>query len=203
MHGWGQERTTAEQRRQITAWFAGRLPEDWFTATSIEVDYDEVLVVGTLAPVTLPQGASEEDQATAESARIGGFREESRGRRVQIAEEAEAAFGRIVSWGATCGGTTQHFTTAGVPVMTRLRLPERAVLDTLIDGGVARSRSEALAWCVRLVGQNEEQWIADLRAAFEKVEDVRRRGPAAAGEAPTGTGEEADGEGDGEPGAQD
>ena len=43
--------------------------------------------------------------------------------------------------------------------MTRLRQPQRLVLDTLVDAGVARSRSDALAWCVRLVGQHEEDWL--------------------------------------------
>ena len=47
--------------------------------------------------------------------------------------------------------------------MTRLRQPERRVLDTLVEGGVARSRSDALAWCVRLVGQHEDSWLAELR----------------------------------------
>jgi hypothetical protein len=165
-------------RRTVTAWFAGRLPEEWFEGPAeVTVDDDEILVVGRLPEVALAEGADQGEQATAEAARIGGFREDTRARRVQVAAEAQAAFGRIVSWGATCGGSTSLFTTASVPVMTRLRLPERAVLDTLIDAGVARSRSEALAWCVRLVGQHEEGWIADLRAAFEQVESVRSRGP--------------------------
>jgi hypothetical protein len=59
-----------------------------------------------------------------------------------------------------------------------LRIGERQVLDTLIDAGVARSRSEALAWCVRLVATHEDHWISDLRSAFEHVEEVRSRGPA-------------------------
>ena len=63
--------------------------------------------------------------------------------------------------------------------MTRLRQPQRLVLDTLVDAGVARSRSEALAWCVRLVGQHEEDWLAELRDAIDKVADVRDKGPAA------------------------
>jgi hypothetical protein len=65
------------------------------------------------------------------------------------------------------------------PVMTRLRQPQRLVLDTLVEAGVARSRSEALAWCVRLVGQHEEDWLAELRQAMESVADVRSKGPAA------------------------
>ena len=73
------------------------------------------------------------------------------------------------------------FTTTGVPVMTRLRMADRRVLDTLIDAGVARSRSEALAWCVRLVEQHEREWIDELRAAMTAVEEVRNRGPKSSG----------------------
>ena len=113
----------------------------------------------------------------AEQARISGFREETRGARVRIAEEAQPAFRRTVSWGAECGGSRVHFTTAGVPAMTRLGMRDRRVLDTLIDAGVAGSRSQALAWCVRLVGQHESEWIDELREAMAKVEEVRNRGP--------------------------
>jgi hypothetical protein len=42
---------------------------------------------------------------------------------------------------------------------------------------VARSRSEALAWCVRLVGQHQEDWLKDLRNAMSAVEKVRGEGP--------------------------
>jgi hypothetical protein len=51
------------------------------------------------------------------------------------------------------------------------------VLDTLVDAGVARSRSEALAWCVKLVGQHTEEWLTDLREAMTKVDELRRTGP--------------------------
>ena len=61
--------------------------------------------------------------------------------------------------------------------MTRLRMSERRVLDTLIDSGVARSRSHALAWCVRLVAERQEDWLKDLRDALKKVEEVRGEGP--------------------------
>ncbi len=181
---WTDERTSTEQRQQIRAWFAGRLPEGWYSGPpSVEVDHDEILVVGELAAVELAEGATDEERSTAEAARIGGHREDTRERRMRIAEEAQAAFGRRVSWGATCGATTAHFTTASVPVMTRLRMPERLVLDTLVDAGVARSRSEALAWCVRLVGAHEDAWISDLRAAFQRVEEVRSSGPRSPGKA--------------------
>jgi len=74
-------------------------------------------------------------------------------------------------------GTTTLFTTLSIPAMTRLRLPERHVLDTLIEGGIARSRSDALAWCVRLVGQHQGEWLADLRDALVGVERIRAEGP--------------------------
>jgi hypothetical protein len=61
--------------------------------------------------------------------------------------------------------------------MTRLRLPERQILDTLVAGGVARSRSDALAWCVRLVGMHQADWIKGLRDAIVKVDEARGKGP--------------------------
>jgi hypothetical protein len=158
------------------------VPDGWFEGSpSIEIDGDEILVVGALAPPSLADGTPEDEVRVAEQARIAGFREETRGMRIRIADEAQPAFRRVVSWGAECGGTKVLFTTTGVPVMTRLRLADRRVLDTLIDAGVARSRSEALAWCVRLVAEHEGEWIDELRAAMTAVEEVRNRGPKSAG----------------------
>lgn len=163
---------------KISAWFAGRLPDDWFEGpVSVEVDREEILVVGTLPDVD-PGSDSPEAPAAARSARIRRFREETRDRRITIAEEAQALFGRKVSWGARCGDLERHFTTLALPVMTRLRKRERAVLDTLVEAGVARSRSHALAWCVHLVGQHESDWIGKLRTALTEVEKVRAEGPA-------------------------
>src|SRR5271163_5290133 len=123
-----------EQERLIGAWFAGRVPATWFTASpTIAIDSDEIQVVGSLAPPQLPESAGEDELGVAEQARISGFREESRAARMRIADEAQPAFRRAVSWGAECGGSTVLFTTAGVPVMTRLRMADRRVLDTLID----------------------------------------------------------------------
>jgi hypothetical protein len=151
------------------AWFAERLPPEW-TGQGLEVlaDAEEVLVV--LAPQLDAEGPAVIDR----------FRAASRDRRMELAEAAEQALGAKVSWGVRWGGTLQLFTTASVPVMTRLRLPERRVLDTLIDAGVARSRSDALAWCVRLVGRNEDEWIEELRKAFRQVAEVRGKGPRSA-----------------------
>jgi len=171
-----------EQERLIGAWFAGRVPDTWYDGSpSIEIDGDEIQVVGTLTPPKLAPGAPEDEVRVAEQARITGFREETRAARMRIADEAQPAFRRAVSWGAVCGDTRVLFTTTGVPVMTRLRMADRRVLDTLIDAGVARSRSEALAWCVRLVAQHEADWIQELRAAMSAVEEVRNRGPKGSG----------------------
>ena len=161
----------------VSGWFAGRLPDDWFDGpVEITVDRDEVLVVGALeAPAA---GTDPVDVAEAEAGRITRFREQTREQRMAIAREAEHRYGRKVAWGASAGGTRQLFTTLSVPVMTRLRQPERQVLDTLVDSGVARSRSEALAWCVRLVGGNAEQWLGELRGAMQAVQKVRDAGPS-------------------------
>src|SRR3954469_13240202 len=162
----------------IEGWFAGRLPEGLFEgAPEITTDRDEILVVGR---IPAPEGAGDDaPKAEAEAGRITRFREETREARMKIAREAEHRFGRKVAWGAIAGDTRAHFTTLSVPVMTRLRQPERQVLDTLVDAGVARSRSDALAWCVKLVGRNTEEWLAELRTAMESVQQVRERGPAA------------------------
>ncbi len=161
----------------VRAWFAGRLPADWFTAApDIGVDREEITIVGALAAPDTP-GDSDAERAAAAEGRIRKFREETRNRRVEIAREAEHKFRRKVSWGVTCAGASEMFTTLSVPVMTRLRQPERRVLDTLVDAGVARSRSDALAWCVRLTGENADSWLARLRAALRQVEEVRDQGP--------------------------
>jgi hypothetical protein len=157
----------------ISGWLTGRLPKDWYAEVTTTVDRDEIVVIGALADT---EGVT--DTAGAEG-RITRFREQTRGERIRIAQEAEARFGRTIAWGATVGDITQLFTSLSVPVMTRLRQPERVVLDTLVDAGVARSRSRALAWCVRLVGQLCEDWLAVVRSALEQVQEVRERGPAA------------------------
>jgi hypothetical protein len=163
----------------LQGWFTGRLPDGWFTGPpEVRVDREEVTVVGTLPdPAGAGAEASEAAAAAAAEGRSRRFREETRERRIEIAREAEHKFGRKVSWGVQVGGRRVMFTTFSVPVMTRLRQAERQVLDTLVDGGVARSRSDALAWCVRLVGANSDTWLADLRAALRKVEQVRAEGP--------------------------
>jgi hypothetical protein len=157
---------------EITAWFTGRLPDEWFTEPAeVTVDREEISIIGTLS-------APDSDNVdVAAEGRIKRFREETRNRRIEIASEAERKFGKKVAWGARCGSITEMFTTLSVPVMTRLRQSERRVLDTLVDAGVARSRSDALAWCVRLTGEHADAWLAELRDALRRVEEVRAQGP--------------------------
>jgi hypothetical protein len=162
----------------LQAWFTGRLPDGWFTgAPEVTYDRDEIYVIGPLEDVSVDDDAAREE---ARAGRIDRFREETRRQRIAIAAEAEARFGRKVSWGVRIGEQDAMFTHLALPVMTRLRLRERQILDTLVDAGVARSRAHALAWCVKLVAKNESDWIGELREALVHVEKVRAEGPGAA-----------------------
>jgi hypothetical protein len=170
--------TGQHNSEDIRGWFAGRLPTDWFTGPAeVIVDREEITIVGTLAAPELPETASDAEKAAAAAGRIKAFREDTRGRRIDIAAEAEHLLRRKVAWGARCGERQETFTSLSIPVMTRLRQRDRLVLDTLVDAGVARSRSDALAWCVRLVGKNADSWLSELREAMQTVEKVREAGP--------------------------
>jgi hypothetical protein len=170
------EVSPSDEVERISGWIQGRLPDGWFReAPEVQMDRDEILIVGRIEGVEVSGDAALKE---AEIARITRWREETRELRMGIASEAERRFERKVSWGARCGETGLLFTHLSLPVMTRLRLKERRVLDTLVDAGVARSRSHALAWCVRLVGEHESEWIDKLRSALGEVERVRAEGPA-------------------------
>lgn len=167
----------APDASDAAAWFAGRLPEGWFAGPpAITVDRDEILVVGPLPPLT-EEFADAAERGAAEAGRIARFREETREQRMDIARQATFRYGREISWGASLGDSVGHFTTVSAPVMTRLRQAERQVLDTLVDSGVARSRADALAWAVRLVGEHADEWLADLRSAMQEVNRLRAQGP--------------------------
>ena len=171
---------TEQASERVRGWFTGRLPEEWkVAAPEVTVDREEITVVLTINDVDLPDGSSDAERAEARAGRAKAFREDTRGRRIEIAREAEHRFDRKVSWAVSVGDRTELFTHVAAPAMTRLRQRERMVLDTLVDAGVARSRADALAWCVRLVGQHEEDWLSELREAMSHVEDVRKKGPAA------------------------
>ena len=173
--------TTRTNTQDLAGWFAGRLPDDWFSGPAeVTSDREEILVVGTLAEPEYPKDADESARATAREARIKRFREDTREQRMRIADEAEQRTGRKVAWGAVCGDDRRVFTSMAVPVMTRLRMSERQVLDTLVRAGVARSRADALAWCVRLVRDHEGEWIDQLRDALVAVNEARASGPTPA-----------------------
>ncbi|WP_054815385.1 hypothetical protein [Nocardia arizonensis] len=172
----------------VPDWFAGRLPEEWFVGQPhIEIDRDEIVVIGELP---LPQSEKSEEAGSGESdapteglpratkeGAVARFRESTRPARMQIAGEAQHRYGRSVAWGVSVDGERIMFTQLAVPVMTRLRQPERKVLDTLVDAGVARSRADALTWTVKLAGKHAESWLAELRDAMRKVDDLRAEGP--------------------------
>ena len=167
----------APDASDAAAWFAGRLPDEWFTGgPDVTVDRDEIIVIGTL-PALNEEFADDAARAAAEAGRIARFREDTREQRIEIARQGQHRYGREISWGARLGGTEELFTTLSAPVMTRLRQPERQILDTLVDSGVARSRSDAVVWAVRLLGQNADSWLGDLRKAMEQVNRLRDQGP--------------------------
>lgn len=167
-----QRTTPPPPADDVVDWFAGRLPSEWFVAApEITVDRDEILVLGELPTV-------EENQASAaHEGRISRWREQTRAERMRIADDAQNRYHRTVSWGARIGDTALLFTHLSVPVMTRLRQPQRQVLDTLVEAGVARSRSDALAWTVTLVGRHADEWLSELREALQAVDTLRAKGP--------------------------
>ncbi|MDQ2635409.1 MAG: hypothetical protein M3Y83_00860 [Actinomycetota bacterium] len=175
--GWQQ--TQQPDASDAADWFAGRLPQGWFTGDpTVIVDREEITVIGRLPD---PEGSDTQKSEAHASGRVSRFREETRPERMRIADEAEARYGRKVAWGVQVGPDDDAepilFTRLAVPVMTRLRQPERQVLDTLVDAGVARSRSDALAWSVRLVGEHADEWLGKLREAMRNVDDLRAEGP--------------------------
>ncbi len=167
----------------IARWFNEHLPDRWFAdEPRVLVDRDEILVLGTLHSTSAPDPEGEHDADSdpqPDEVRIATFRASTRDQRIRIAEHAEALFARKVTWGACSGDTRVLFTHLSVPVMTRLRIDERHILDTLVAAGVARSRSDALGWCVRLVAEHEGDWLDELRDALGAVEEVRARRPGA------------------------
>jgi hypothetical protein len=165
---------------EIRGWFAGRLPEGLFDELiEVTTDREEITVIGRIPTPEVAADTSDAERAATVQGRIAEFRERTRGDRMKVAREAERRFDRKVSWGVECDETRALFTHVAAPVMTRLRQPERRVLDLLVAGGVARSRSDALGWCVRLVQQHSDDWLAELRESLVQVEEVRRRGPDA------------------------
>lgn len=148
----------------VNSWFAERLPAAWLSRPAeIELDREEVLVVLPLAAAS--------DPAT--------FRDATRDTRIELARQAENRFGVKVSWGTVKGGDRHLFTTLRSALTVPVAMPERRVLDALVAAGVATNRSEAVAWCIRLVGRHESDWLRDLRDAVAAAPAGRREIPSA------------------------
>ncbi|MEA2656032.1 MAG: hypothetical protein QOI23_1397 [Chloroflexota bacterium] len=97
----------------IKGWFAGRLPDGWFTGVDVTVEDDQIVVLGSLPDVGASAGSSAEEKEGAAAGRIARFREETRGPRIGIAQEAEERFHKFVTWGAKLGGVTKRFNPGG------------------------------------------------------------------------------------------
>ena len=148
--------------QRISDWFIERLPAEWLASPpEIEVDSDEILIVLPLSP----------------RADTGDFRDRTRSARIKLAQQAEETFGRTVSWGTVRDGSRRLYTTLRSVVAAPVAMPDRKVLDTLVSAGVASDRSDALAWCIRLVGQHEADWLRDLRDATADSGDARVERP--------------------------
>src|SRR4029453_5365155 len=127
---------------EISGWLAGRLPTDWYEGpTTIPIDRETILVIGRIPGPEQAPDASDAARAAAVAGRIKQFREDTRQRRIEIARGLEHTSRRKVAWGGECEDPRTVFNNNSVPVMTRLRQPQRLILDTLVDAGVARSRS--------------------------------------------------------------
>src|SRR5437762_2405391 len=86
----------------IKGWFTGRLPDGWFTGVEVAVEDDQIVVIGNLPEINV--GSTPEEKEGAAAGRIARFREETRGNRIGIAQEAEERFKKYVTWGAQVGG---------------------------------------------------------------------------------------------------
>lgn len=167
--------TTAD----IQAWFDSHIDKSWGSeGVTIKTDDDEILAIVKVSTEDgdLPESKDEKEIAIKRIARR--FRKATRQSRMSVADSAQELFERKVSWGVQAGEDTYLFTHVTAPAMTRLRISEREVLDTLVNSGVASSRSEALGWCVKFVRDNESEWLESLRDAFKSVEEVRNAGPS-------------------------
>lgn len=177
-HSHAQSPGSTASTSEITGWVSGALPTDLYLGPpSVDVDGDEILVVGDVGAPEVPDGLDADGTAAAEQARIARFREETRDQRIAVARQAEARYARPISWGATSGATTKRFTTVHARTGTRLDLDSRKVLDNLIAAGIARHRGEALAWCVDLVRQNEEAWLARLQDSLDTLRQTAQDAP--------------------------
>lgn len=94
---------------EIAGWVSGTIPADLYAGPpTVTVDDDEILVVGPVAAPEVPAGLDADGVTEARRARVRAFREETRGARIGVAQQAEVRFARTISWGATAGGTSER-----------------------------------------------------------------------------------------------
>ena len=162
----------------VVAWFAGRLPDEWTAAGEPEltVDREEVTVVITIAEPELADDADGPTRAEAVAGASAGsartpratHRDRPRGRAPVRTKGCVGRAGRRPDRAVHSSRRPGHDPVASART-TCARHPRRA--------GVARSRADALAWCVRLVGQHTDDWLAKSRAAIADVERLHAEGP--------------------------
>ena len=164
------------KREELQRWIQDRLPAQLLAGAPEISFYDDEVVVLLPIAADSPDGPLTDDQRREVALRlIGRRREETRSLRMQLARDVQEIAGRPVAWGMRVGDTTALFTTRSAPVMTRLGRAERDVLDTLVAAGVADTRSSALAYTVRAFAAEHADWLAEVRAAIEQVDQVRAR----------------------------
>jgi hypothetical protein len=162
--------------QELQRWLQGRLPDQLLAAPpEVSVYEDEVVVLLPITSESLDALPPDADKRASELRLIGERREETRALRMRLAHDLQAMVSRPVAWGMRVGETSILFTTRSAPVMTRLGRAERDVLDTLVAAGVADTRSAALAYTVRAFAAEHADWLAEVRAAIEQVDQVRAR----------------------------
>lgn len=156
-------------RKQLREWLNEHLKDLYPEPVEASITDRELLVMGRLAA---DADLSEDDART----RIQEHREESRSKRVELAQELQELTGLAVAWGVRLNDVTAYFSSRGVPVMSRLGRAERDVLDTLIRSGVVRNRSQALSWAIQSFARGRRDWLRQLRDATDSLRDVREDG---------------------------
>ncbi len=155
-------------RHEVRQWLNEHLKELYPEPVEASIVDGELLIMGRL-PV---EGEVAEEDARN---RINQHREESRPQRVDLAQELQRLTGLPVAWGVRYGQVTAYFSSLRVPVMTRLGRAERDVLDTLIRGGIARNRSQAVNWAIQAFARGQRDWLRQMREAVNSLSNIREQ----------------------------
>ncbi len=100
-----------ESTARLEGWFAGRLPDEWFTGPPTVTRIARRSSWWARSPNrTIPTAPTRLPSPRPAGPVIQRFREETREQRMRIADEAEIGTGRKVAWGARCGDEQKTFT---------------------------------------------------------------------------------------------